>query len=259
MRDRAKWWVAAGACAAAAASWQDAFAGNVDVTIPASSVEYFSVKLDYATRLHIGSVVAGALIDDITYMVEPQPLAVTARTPLFTWNDVFGWEDLDGIGLTRTVLNRQEYYGNVTTGAFGHTPGILVDVQQWASAYGSWVGLEVVESSLTWAYLRPFDGVCHTFYGQMLGREVLLNDQKQGNVAAGVGMGVSVTLSQSSESRHYQTPHIIVQYPPDTRTVAVVPAVPSGAYGSVRVFVKGRVILDPLDLPRPTGHVHAGP
>jgi hypothetical protein len=280
MRERTKFVLSLVALGVAASSFREASAGNLCVTIPAPTVQYFSIDMSLGQYFdYTGSVPnAAVLIDDITYAVDLNPCNCDDRCEMFTIDMLAGpgdpiWPVGDPLNIVvpgdhsvmqaSADLNFGDFFRDFTITRWAHARGTLFRAELRNTVLG---GLGPV-----------FDRVSHTMYGQMIGRQLetdgVATDVGGGNfwsrvgdeepivnpigfthrsTAYGVGMGVGVTAVNTSESRHYQTPEIMfVGANPPASAIQKIQFASNIAgltsaqsqYTNAKVSIKGRVIL----------------
>jgi hypothetical protein len=222
-----------------------ALAGNYAAVVPTNSgIEYYSVEMHLGDRLKTTTTDAQLLVDDITYAVEVVPDHSNIPTAVPLWLTP---EFLASYETTGGVITNNSNVGNAlystayspTTGTLPSGRTITFDTETWSVARFEYFAVEMQEVNGSNEFQRAFDETTQEFHGSMYAR---LEHIPGGGRGDALGLGVSESMATLSESRHYQTPHI-VPYGNEVRCQSV----GTGTYTSVQVYVKGRVVVDGAD------------
>lgn len=255
MRDRWKWVAAASLAVGAIGIVGSAEAGNV----ASGASEYYSVIMtpgDYLS--YTGSPQTHTiLVDDITYATQINPCNTATRCMIFTSED-FGQYDSNSTQLDplRYIINGQE----VTVG-FTFT---MVSAARTSIARGQYMAAYLIESNGT-NNIR-FDETSHSVWAQLVAKSKRERTTWNfGDVAFPDGVGATVSVAEAlsitswavptSESRHYQTPHIVQ----DGGRVTFSLDAAWAAYANARCFVKGRIFFGGGPTENTSVTVQAGP
>jgi hypothetical protein len=245
---------------------KDALAGNLAGQINPGQgwggqvASWFSVVMTPTQVLSFNAQASGGrymLIDDVTYSVDVRPYqSVTppatngfgARVAAFSFGDLYGVEELYGSNIVPMPgpPPMPSFLSYLSGSLFGV---IQWDAEVWSNAKGDWFALELQNWFPPAVYppngmAYPFDRVSHTANIQMAGREVWFNDYQQ-QTGLGLGMSISQSISNKSESRHYHTPVMCL---PSSQVRCVVPAGAS-SYTNARIYIKGRIVNTSLPIP----------
>jgi hypothetical protein len=258
----------------AGTGFRDAQAGNINVVIPAASVQYFSLELSMGQSVKYTGSIANTvwLIDDITYAVDLDPCNTEDRCVMFDismirscWDPIIepdpnahGWHQYPGLCDPHQVIE------------FSDWPGLNdyfrdYTITRWARARATNFRAGLSNGPAGQVYGPYFDRVSHTMYGQLLARQVQSDGVKtigegeimetQRGTAYGIGLGLGITAVQTSESRHYQTPEIIQagNNPPTTGDRLIFHegdgCSGNSAYTCAFAMVKGRLITNTTYVP----------
>lgn len=234
-------------CAAigAACLGREALAGNYAAVVATNTnIQYFSVEMTVGQKLKctgLTSTPVQMLIDDITYGIQilPDYTSVQASvgvTPL--WSAPEFTASYEG-GTTSGFFPATKTYWTFGAGALPSGTLITTDVESWTSALYQHFAAEMQEHYFGGAFYRSFDETTQTFHAALFARMEHVPGLGGGDA---LGLGTSESLGTLSESRHYQTPHIVAN-PNEVWCVSVGP----GTYTGLQVFVKGRVVVNAGD------------
>lgn len=231
--------------------WMDARAGNLQ-SPPPPAYQIYNLELGlgqgftFVSQPSDPSELQRLVVDDITYTVDLNPCNTEPRCLSFGssstgpfWRPTpfipDGTPDPSGIDY--------EWFFN------DQSPQFVEWMIRWAEARGTYWRADMVDTNsqgVAAAHGR-FDSISHSLYGMTLGRVYLYDE------GAGTGEGchcpsdrysetltTTISMSQTSESRHYQTPYIVQSGYVRFRGV-------TGAgfsnYLNARAYVKGRVFF----------------
>jgi len=224
------------ALAGAACLGNEAVAGNYNqAATPTTIVNYFSLSVQPGQQFFAPA--GQMLIDDITYGPEIRPdfQNVPLRMPL--WNVLTApptnppvmtsIPDNTGTGILTTTAT----YWSIVNLPSSRSEG-------WREGRDQYFSVEMQEATNASppVFVRAFDRTSHVFHAAMLARETTLSPGGFQRTL-GFGLGISESLATLSESRHYQTPHIVPE-----GNMVLCAQVGMGAYATMTVYVKGRVL-----------------
>ena len=228
--------------------WMDARAGNLQSPAP-PAYQIYNLELalgqgfTFVTNPSDPGDFQRLVVDDITYTVDLNPCFTEPRCLTFgTYSTGPFWRPTPFIpdGTPDPVGLDYEWYYN------DQSPVFVEWMIRWSEARGTYWRADMVDTNsagVAAAHGR-FDSISHSLYGQTLGR-VYLYDEGNGECHCprtrySETLTTSVTTSQTSESRHYQTPYVVQSGYVRFRGV-------TGAgfsnYLNARAYVKGRVFF----------------
>jgi hypothetical protein len=244
MRNRTKFVVALAALALGGTLLGTADAGNLVVPCP----EYFSLALNSGNYLtYTGSDEDATLvIDDLSFTADMDPCQLSTRCVLFE-EAFFGFPVDESDDQTSGAIGQGSFVSTgyhrlasrfvVARGKYFRATVADVDSQSVGPVFDAF-------SHSVYAYLafKSRDETAYNFSYQSAGGPGPDNAASFSAATQAIAetMGVTSWATPTSESRHYQTPHIVQ----NGRVLFV-----ATGYGNGTLYVKGRVILEAADVP----------
>jgi hypothetical protein len=226
-----------------------AFAGNYAAVVPSNSgIEYFSVELTPGQYLQ-SDVPHQLLIDDITYGVYiTLDYYVPIIPPLWTNPEFSATYETGGIVGSSMLPWLQHWVWGPPGGALPSGRTITFEVESWVNMRYEHYYTRLQEATGSGDFVRAIDESTQTVMAALYGRGEHIPGFGRGDVAA---TGISEAVATLSESRHFQTPHIITA---SNRLECVSSTSPPSFYALV--YVKGRFVADNADLLTEHAHIY---
>lgn len=230
--------------------WMDARAGNLQ-SPPPPAYQIYNLELALGQGFTFVGVPSDPselqrmVVDDITYTVDLNPCNPTPRCMVFgTASTGPFWRAMPLVndGTPDPPGGDYEWY-SITS----QNPPYIEWLIRWAEGRGTYWRADMVDTNsagVAAAHGR-FDSVSHTLYGQTLGRVYLYDEGGTGECHCQSDrysemMTTTITISPTSESRHYQTPYVVQSGYVRFRGVT---GASFSNYVNATAYVKGRVFF----------------
>jgi hypothetical protein len=180
------------------------------------------------------------LIDDITYGVQVSPGYPNVPVYPCLWSAPEFTTTYEATGVWNFSAINPNWFTSFGIGFLPSGAAIVIDTESWSPfALYQRFGVEMWEADNVGNPVRRLDETNQMIHAAMYARMEHVPGAVTGDA---LGLNISETLATVSESRRYQTPHII----PNPNTLACVQNTIS-SYVSTQIFVKGRVVVNGAD------------